>query len=678
MFVLMLMAVGGFVLVGFGQGLLEEVEVKKLKHNTRVLKEAKQALLQFAYNYPVTNGNGPGRLPCPDTDNDGTPNTPLNCSASLGRLPWNQQNLNLYDIRDADGQRLWYAVSDNFSTQDAADLNSDTYGTITVRDQSGQIIYDGSSTLPKSGVAAVIFAPGVITARNGVSQDRSRGAEDPFDTTADTEAGIIDADNYLDQLGVTEDNANFTLGSAIDGFVLGPIDDGTGSIVINDQMIVITAAEVIEVAEKAVLQAYRKSVNDYLALTGDVYPWLYNYAGVPNVPGLSSYYPAVSTASAADFATELATNLDNIGRIPSIFDNYFTETTSKLIETRLGVSLSMTYPITPTPVNASSSPDLFFNTGETHTLNIQTTDKLTNVGFDDIVDIVGQDGRLTGTVITDQLFTHEIYFWDEDDGPPTGIWTLCQPPADDPSDCDRDSAGNPDPGAGNQKNAELLRVVLELDFDTAAPGGVVNFDTDYTTSPVIGPPAAADNTSHAWISATFAGTDVILNSLPLSARYEIDRHYHNTFDVEESGTLDLADFIPGPLTLGMRYYPELPDWAFDNGWHDSIMMAYAKNYRPDILGVCIEGDPIAPTKNECLTVDNLAGNNDNKIAIFTLAGQHNWDDDADSNFINDLPTIFDTENADIFPQVDNTEYIFDRNGGGGNDVVMIINECLTC
>ena len=34
------------------------------------------------------------------------------------------------------------------------------------------------------------------------------------------------------------------------------------SIVVNDQIIVITAAEVIEMAEKATLQAYRDSIND--------------------------------------------------------------------------------------------------------------------------------------------------------------------------------------------------------------------------------------------------------------------------------------------------------------------------------------------------------------------------------------------------------------------------------
>ena len=116
----------------------------------------------------------------------------------------------------------------------------------------------------------------------------------------------------------------------------------------------------------------------------------------------------------------------------------------------------------------------------------------------------------------------------------------------------------------------------------------------------------------------------------------------------------------------MRYYPELPAWAFSNGWHNSVMMAYAANYRPDILGACAEG-------TDCIQINNFAGNNDNKVSILTLAGQHNWDDDADSNFINDLPTIFDAENADIL-DIDGTEYLFDRRELGGNDKILVIDE----
>ena len=100
-FVLMLMGVGGYLLVGYSQGLLKQVEESKFNHNQRVLNEAKQTLLQYAYNYPVNNPNrGPGRLPCPDTDNNGTPNPSFNCisgTAIVGRFPWNDTDMNFFD-----------------------------------------------------------------------------------------------------------------------------------------------------------------------------------------------------------------------------------------------------------------------------------------------------------------------------------------------------------------------------------------------------------------------------------------------------------------------------------------------------------------------------------------------------------------------------------------------------
>ena len=171
MFVLALMTVGGMILIGFSEGMLEAAEAKKFAHNKRVLEEAKQALLQSAYNYPTTNDLGPGRLPNADTDNDGVSDG----GSTFGRLPWAQQNLNLYDIRDADGERLWYAVSSSFRPQTPLPINSDTSGTLTLRDQGGNVIYDGSNPggLTQYGVAAVIIAPGAVTARNGVPQDRS-------------------------------------------------------------------------------------------------------------------------------------------------------------------------------------------------------------------------------------------------------------------------------------------------------------------------------------------------------------------------------------------------------------------------------------------------------------------------------------------------------------------------
>ena len=152
--VVALMGMGGVVLTGFTQQARQELEVQRYQHNQRVLQEAKQALLMFAYNYPQTNTNGigPGRLPCPDVDNDGTVDGPGTCD-QVGRFPWADDRLGIQETLDASGERLWYAVSDAFDNiAGGGVINYDTTGSITLVDQSGGIIYDGAIADRKSVV----------------------------------------------------------------------------------------------------------------------------------------------------------------------------------------------------------------------------------------------------------------------------------------------------------------------------------------------------------------------------------------------------------------------------------------------------------------------------------------------------------------------------------------------
>jgi len=112
----------------------------------------------------------------------------------------------------------------------------------------------------------------------------------------------------------------------------------------------------------------------------------------------------------------------------------------------------------------------------------------------------------------------------------------------------------------------------------------------------------------------------------------------------------------------MRYYPELPGRAFDNGWQDSIMMAYAADYRPDTLtNPCSEG-------TDCIQVNNISGNNDDKISILTIAGQHDWNDQGLNGLFDDVGDVFDVENEDL-------DRIFDARAASGNDRILIIEEC---
>jgi type II secretory pathway pseudopilin PulG len=661
--VVVLMGIGGAVVTGFTQGVKQQAEHERYLHNQRILKDAKQALLQYAYNYPINNPDrGPGRLPCPDTDNTGSPNSSFNCiavgAAMVGRFPWDDQDLNFYDARDASGSRLWYAVSQNFAnsisptTNDV--INSDTNGTIAIEDRSGAVLYDA---VAGNGVAAVIFAPGPPIVRDGVLQDR----------VADNN----EVTYYLDKYSATVDNANFVNGTA-DGFVTGPIFNPVdGSLAVNDQMIVITAAEVIAMAEKATLQAYRNAIDAYLAPvvdggTGGVYPWLFNYDDVDTIAKLSSYYPADP-----DFGTNPDYH-DNYGRIPSIFGNYFVRGVSELIENELEVTLTNDYTDMPTSVTSSASGNLqFFNGALPDSVRELTViDGFLPVGFTE--DGVSPNGRLSVTLAAEETLTQVLYFWDEE-GAPTGFWKICPDDGDgisQLSDCHRDSSQNPDPGGPNDSEEEILRVEIKITIGEVVNDGEVAFDVDYATDATITKTAPLPN-EHATITADnidFSDLDLGPSAAPtITATYQIDHHYlqdgsGNLYDIEESGDLTVAELLGGAtLTVDMRYFPELPIWAYANGWHNSVIMAYASDYRPDqnaAAGDCGSTPP-------CLELPDTPGGPQDKVSLLVIAGEHNWVDEGVDGYQNDLVDVFDPGNQDS----NESFYAHD-----GNDEILVIEE----
>ena len=113
--------------------------------------------------------------------------------------------------------------------------------------------------------------------------------------------------------------------------------------------------------------------------------------------------------------------------------------------------------------------------------------------------------------------------------------------------------------------------------------------------------------------------------------------------------------------MTLRYYPELPDWAFSDGWHDSILMAYAGAYQPGGGGgPCTAG-------TDCLQINNFAGTGNDKISLLTIAGQHDWNDDGAAGLADDVGDVFDAENDDL----DDT---FDARAAAGNDEILVIDE----
>ncbi len=123
------------------------IALKQDEQTATALAQAKQALIGYA----ASHSTRPGALPCPDNNNDGNAEspTPTNCPTYLGRLPW--KSLGLPDIRDGNGERLWYALSPNFRN-----LNPPT-GPILNSETAGQITADGTA-----GIVALLISSGTV------------------------------------------------------------------------------------------------------------------------------------------------------------------------------------------------------------------------------------------------------------------------------------------------------------------------------------------------------------------------------------------------------------------------------------------------------------------------------------------------------------------------------------
>ena len=147
------------------------VRVDRDRVTNEALAKAKEALIAYA----VADSNRPGELPCPDVNDDGKLVIGEDligsaCASRIGRLPW--ITLGLPDLRDDAGERLWYALSNDFHANGTVALNSDT----AYRAGNTSLRILGNAGLPASPdgvVVAIVFSPGAALRRtDGTSQVR--------------------------------------------------------------------------------------------------------------------------------------------------------------------------------------------------------------------------------------------------------------------------------------------------------------------------------------------------------------------------------------------------------------------------------------------------------------------------------------------------------------------------
>jgi hypothetical protein len=222
-------------------------------HNAEVLQQAKQALIGWAALQAIKDTEeNPGRLPCPEAAaNIGNPSfegtASGNCTLpAVGRLPW--RTLGLDKLQDADGEPLWYVVSDGWALRSSAaimGINSNTRGNLAVDGQANAAV-----ALVIAPGAALKLAPNALQLAAGCvarTQARTPLAPDPLD--------------YLECQNIA--------GASLHTSVV----DNASNPLFNDQALAVTAAEVLAAVEGPVAARIQREVVPQLQSVYNTAAW---------------------------------------------------------------------------------------------------------------------------------------------------------------------------------------------------------------------------------------------------------------------------------------------------------------------------------------------------------------------------------------------------------------------
>ena len=324
----------------------------------------------------------------------------------------------------------------------------------------------------------------------------------------------------------------------------------------------------------------------------------------------------------------------------------------------------------------------------------ETFDLSANVHTDDLGTLISAADGLTTVSSGGSFPPVTLYFWDGTGAPlPTDGWELCPANIGDERDCARDPTGavfvpftawNPD-----HADVKIRKVVMNFSLDADFEIGL-----DYSTPPTPGfpNPTAPTAIANARFQAVFDPTmvtnlavdvdaslanDFIEITIPpivgVTSGCEQDDFVGANFNSPSSPTPACPTCLPdggsshctvtlspsvivNQLDITADYYPPLPPWVQHNNWNDSILMAYADDYKP----VGGDNDCLLPA-NTCLTVgDDYALTNTNR-ALLLGAG-------TIPATPADLLTIFDGENSTF---LDN---IFSAHPDLGYDAMLILDE----
>ena len=282
------------VATGYVVQSLDSVQIKneRDKKTTTSLAEAKTALIGWS----AKNTTMPGTLPCVDSNNGGSAvNSGQNCTLYIGHFPW--KTLEISDLRDGDGECLWYAVSPLYRNvitvlnRPINQINNTVPGTITVKSANGVIL-----PTPVNPIIAVIIAPGrplVGQSHNNVGITQC--------------GGNITASNYLDSVnGVNNATGNVSGNNYI-------FTAGDSSSTFNDKIAYITAEELYRAVRGRMVKEILGNVN-VLAGPAKYYSLNGNYPCPASTPtGASMASPCLSSTGYANNSLAMGLQYASLG-----------------------------------------------------------------------------------------------------------------------------------------------------------------------------------------------------------------------------------------------------------------------------------------------------------------------------------------------------------------------------
>lgn len=229
MLIIMIIGVTTFLVTALSSSALKSARDQTA---TDVLVQARDALIGRA----VSDAAHPGSLPCPDTTNTGNADSfaGSDCPSYIGRLPW--KTLGLPDLRDGNGERLWYALSPTLRDSNAAQpINSDTQGWLSL-----------TGTISLNNVAAIVFAPGAPLC----GQSHTTNA----------------ANQYLEAL-------NSVSPTSPTSAVVRIASNDCNNSPYNDNLLAITTDQIFQPVEKRIAREVKACLDNYAALSSNKYPW---------------------------------------------------------------------------------------------------------------------------------------------------------------------------------------------------------------------------------------------------------------------------------------------------------------------------------------------------------------------------------------------------------------------